>query len=52
MTYYTINEVAKMLKVDRHTVWRWIKDGKLESHKVGSTHRITQEQLDRFIKTK
>ncbi|MBE2200421.1 MAG: helix-turn-helix domain-containing protein [Anaerolinea sp.] len=25
---YTISETAKMLKVDRATVWKWLKAGK------------------------
>ncbi len=28
--YYTIVEYAKQFKVHRSTVWRWIRDGKLE----------------------
>jgi len=51
-TYYTINEVAKMLKVAYLTVYRWIQAGKLKSHKAGKQYRIKKEDLDNFIKHK
>lgn len=50
MEMYTVKEVAKMLKVHEQTVFRWIRDGKIESIKFETNHRITQEQLDRFLK--
>ena len=48
--YYTVKEVAEMLKVHEQTVFRWLREGKLKSDKVGSNHRITKEQIDQFIK--
>ena len=48
--YYTIDEVAKMLKVVYLTVYRWIQSGKLNSNKAGKQYRIKQVDLDRFIK--
>ena len=50
--YYTIEEVAKMLKVSYLTVYRWIRANKLESVKAGKQHRIDQTSLDKFLKTK
>lgn len=47
--YYSIEEVAKMLKVAYLTVYRWIQSGKLNSNKVGKQYRIKKEDLDRFI---
>ena len=51
MEMYTVKEVAKMLKVHEQTVFRWIRDGKIKSIKFENNHRITQEQLDRFLNT-
>jgi len=48
--YYTIEEVAKMLKVVYLTVYRWIHDGKLKAYKVGKQYRIKNKDLERFIK--
>lgn len=47
--YYTIEEVAKMLKVAYLTVYRWIQDGKLVAFKTGKQYRIKKEDLDSFI---
>lgn len=47
--YYSIEEVAKMLKVAYLTVYRWIQGGKLVAYKVGKQYRIKKEDLDKFI---
>jgi len=47
--YYTIKEVAKMLKVVYLTVYRWIQAGKLVSHKAGKQYRIEKLELERFM---
>lgn len=46
--YYSIEEVAKILKVAYITVYRWIQSGKLKAHKAGKQYRIKREILDRF----
>jgi excisionase family DNA binding protein len=50
--YYTIEEVAKMLKVAYLTVYRWIQVKKLVALKAGKQYRITKEDLDKFLKQK
>lgn len=50
--YYTIEEVAEMLKVVYLTVYRWIQSGKLTAYKAGKQYRIKREDLDRFITKK
>ena len=47
--YYTIEEVAKMLKVVYLTVYRWIQDGKLRAYKAGRQYRIEKSDLDNFL---
>jgi putative molybdopterin biosynthesis protein len=47
--YYTIEEVAKMLKVAYLTVYRWIQSGKLNANKAGKQYRIKKTDLDKFI---
>jgi putative molybdopterin biosynthesis protein len=47
--YYSIDEVAKMLKVAYLTVYRWIRSGKLISSKAGKQYRIGKIDLDKFI---
>lgn len=48
--YYTIEEVAKMLKVVYLTVYRWIQDGKLKAYKAGKQYRVEKEDLNNFVK--
>ena len=50
--YYTINEVAILLKVAYLTVYRWIKEGKLQTDKAGKQYRIKRSVLDEFVKNK
>lgn len=47
--YYSIEEVAKMLKVAYLTVYRWIQSGKLLTHRAGKQYRVKKEILDDFI---
>ena len=46
----TCQAVADRLSVDLETVWRWIRSGMLQAYKVGRFYRISQEQLDAFVK--
>lgn len=50
--YYTIEEIAEILRVTYLTVYRWIRAGKLEAQKAGKQYRISQSQLDNFLTTK
>lgn len=50
--YYTIEEVASMLKVAYLTVYRWIKANKLVSYKAGKQHRIKKTDLETFMTKK
>ncbi len=47
--YYSIQEVAKMLKVAYLTVYRWIQAKKLNAYKAGKQYRIKKADLDTFI---
>lgn len=47
--YYSIDEIAELLKVAYLTVYRWIKAGKIGAVKAGKQYRITQEALDVFL---
>lgn len=49
MRWYTPAEVAEMLKISEATTWRMLREGKMESTKVGQQYRISQDQLDCFL---
>lgn len=48
--YFTPQEIADKLKVSINTVRKWYASGKLESTKAGRAVRISEQQLDRFLK--
>ncbi len=50
--YYSIEEVAKTLKVAYLTVYRWVQAKKLVALKAGKQYRIKKEDLDRFLNTR
>lgn len=43
----TTSEAAERLSVDKTTVWRMIKDGRLSAEKAGSHYRISAEEVRR-----
>lgn len=47
---YTPQEVADQLKIKKSTVYELIKRGELTSAKVGKQIRISQDQLDEYLK--
>lgn len=51
-TYYTIDEVAKILKVAYLTVYRWIKSGKIITLKAGRQYRIPKAELNNYLTRK
>ncbi|HMS22692.1 MAG TPA: helix-turn-helix domain-containing protein [Candidatus Levybacteria bacterium] len=48
--YYSLDEVAKLLKVAYLTVYRWVQTKKLTALKAGKQYRIKKEDLDSFLK--
>lgn len=47
--FYTITEVANILRVSYLTVFRWIQADKLSAYKVGKQYRIEIQDLDKFL---
>lgn len=50
-TIYTLEEVGEYFKVHKNTIYRWVKEGRLEAIKIGRTLRFTQTGLSKFIET-
>ncbi|HQU08168.1 MAG: DNA-binding protein [Parcubacteria group bacterium 20-58-5] len=48
--FYTAKEVAEILKVNIMTIYRYIKAGRLQAHKIGKDFRIEKSELERFLK--
>lgn len=45
---YTPDEIAKMFKISKHTVYELIKRGDLNAFKVGNKMRINYDEVERF----
>jgi len=49
--FYTEQQVAELLNVNRVTIWRWIKSGKFNIQRVGEVVLIPKWEVD-FLKVK
>jgi excisionase family DNA binding protein len=49
--FYTPTEIAKKLRVNVMTIYRYIKDGKITAHKLGKELRIDVREYERFLKS-
>ena len=47
--FYLVEELADKLRVNKMTIYRYIKAGKLVASKIGKEYRIDRETFDRFI---
>jgi len=47
--HFTPQEVAKKLKIDMSTVYRWIHEGRLKAVKIGHFWRIPESELTRIL---
>jgi len=46
---FTVNEVARFLSIGRHRVFDLIREGRLNSVKVGASRRISARALADFV---
>lgn len=48
----TLKEVAEQLHVNRHTLLRWIKDGRLHAFRLGGGRfwRVREKDFEKFIR--
>jgi len=47
---FTLDEVAKYLKVGKRTIYRLVAENKLPAFKVGGAWRFTRADIDSWIK--
>ena len=52
MDYLTVEQAAKQMGVTERSVRNWIKKGELIAYKLGTSWKITEEDLQTFIKSK
>lgn len=49
-THYTVDEIASSLRLDKETVRRYIRIGKLSAIKVGREYRVPSKDLNDFMR--
>lgn len=49
--FYTPAEIAEKLRVNIMTIYRYIKAGKINAHKLGKDFRIDVKEYERFLKS-
>lgn len=49
MDIMTPDQAAEYLQVNRETVYRYIRDGKLMASRLGRSYRITQRSIEQLL---
>ena len=49
--FYLVEELAEKLRVNKMTIYRWIKAGKIETYKIGKEYRIGREAYDKLLES-
>jgi len=49
-TLYTVKEVAKFFKVSEQKVRQLIKSGEIKPIKISKNYRISEEEINKFLK--
>lgn len=47
--FYLVDELAAKLRVNRMTIYRYIKAGKLHAFKTGKEYRIAKSEFNRLL---
>lgn len=47
----TVPEAAQMLRMSEHTIYIWLRSGKLKSVRPGRKWLIPKEEIDRLLST-
>ena len=49
MQFYTLEEIAKALKVSKRTLYRFIQSGELQAVKIGQNWRVSEQDFNDFL---
>ena len=47
---YSTSEVARLFNINRVTIYRWIKKGKIKAYKIGKHHKISVSEVVRLLR--
>lgn len=49
ITFFTVQEIAELLRITPQTVRTYIKEGKLQAKRIGRPLLVTKENLEAFL---
>lgn len=49
-TYLTVQEVARIFRVSKMTVYRMVHDGSLKAIRVGRSYRILRSSFEEYVR--
>jgi excisionase family DNA binding protein len=47
--FYSVQELAEMLRVHERTIYRWIAGGRLRAYRAGAKWRVSEIDLKAFL---
>jgi excisionase family DNA binding protein len=47
--FYTVAEVARVLRISNMTVYRLISSGQLPAVRIGKSYRLREEDVNRYL---
>lgn len=49
--FYLVEELAEKLRVNKMTIYRRIKAGKIAVHRIGKEYRISRDTFEKFLES-
>ena len=49
--WYSVDEIAAYLGIKRDTVYNWIADKQMPSHRMGRLWKFRKEEVDEWVKS-
>ncbi len=49
-TFYSTSETARLFNINRVTIYRWIKEGKVKAHKIGKRFKVPHSEIDCLLR--
>ena len=49
-SFYSTSEVAALFGVNRVTIYRWVKGGKIKAYKIGRHHKVPISEVVRLLR--
>ena len=50
MEMVTVSEAKHIFRVNRYTIYRWMKEGKLEGKRIGKKFLIKKSDIEELLK--